>query len=245
VTSPIQTQNSFITDGKLFATVFMQRAAEYHALCLQAYNIARVRLDEALKETSQKPRAIIADIDETVLDNSADEVHRSLQGKHFNLEDWYKWTSMAAADTIPGALSFLNYASSKGVKIFYITNRDEIEKAGTLKNLQKFNFPDANENHLLLRQTTSGKEGRRQQVMMEYNVVLLLGDNLSDFSDLYDKKSVEDRLDATKKQADLFGSRFIVLPNSIYGDWELALYQYKLLNPAQKDSAVKSWLKGH
>ena len=236
---------SLVLQSKLYASAFMQRAAEYHALCLQAFNIARWRLDEALKQASSKPKAIIADIDETILDNSADEVHRDLLGKNFNPQDWHKWTAMAAADTIPGAFQFLKYAASKNVEIFYITNRDEVDRAGTLQNLQHFGFPNADNAHLLVRQNTSGKETRRQQVMADHEVVLLLGDNLSDFSMLFDKKSVEERLQATKELTNEFGNRFIILPNPIYGDWETALYQYKQLSLAQKDSAIKSWLKSY
>ena len=243
VNIPEGQKHSIAIQGKLFATAFMQRSAEYHALCLQAFNIAQMRLEEALKQSSAKSRAIITDVDETILDNSAEEVYRSLQGKSFNPVDWKKWTDMAAADTIPGALGFLKYAASKNVEIFYITNRDENDRAGTLKNLQKFGFPDADNAHLLVKQTTSGKEARRQQVMADHDVVLLLGDNLSDFSMLFDKKSVEERLHSAKELSAKFGNKFIVLPNPDYGDWELALYQYKQLSAVQKDSAIKSWLK--
>ena len=238
-------QNFISIEGKLFATAFIQRSAEYHALCLQAFNIARLRLDESLKHTSSKPRAIITDVDETILDNSADEVNKGLRGIPFNTVDWYKWTAKAAADTIPGALNFLKYAASKNVEIFYITNRDEVDRAGTLQNLQHFGFPNADNAHLLIRLNTSGKEARRHQVMADHDVILLLGDNLSDFSMLFDKKSVEERLQSTKELANEFGNRFIVLPNPVYGDWELALYQYKQLSSAQKDSAIKSLLKGY
>ena len=219
-------QSNLVNDGKLYASVYMQRAAEYHALCLQAYNIAHQRLDEILRTSSDsKPKAIITDIDETILDNSADEVHRDLQGKGFDPAEWNKWTAMAAADTIPGAFTFLKYAASKNVEIFYITNRDEKDKEGTLKNLQKFNFPNADNAHLFVRQNTSSKEARRQQVMADHDVVLLLGDNLADFSSLYDnRKPMEERLKATQELSAQFGNRFIVLPNPVYGDWESAMY---------------------
>ena len=224
----------------------MQRAAEYHALCLQAYNIARFRLNEfVLLSASSKPKAIITDIDETILDNSAEEVHHDLQGKGFDPTEWAQWTAMAAADTVPGAFSFLKYAASKGVEVFYITNRDEKDREGTLKNLQKFDFPNADNAHLIVRQNVSSKEARRQQVMADHDVVLLLGDNLSDFSALWDKKTVDERLQNVQQQSAMFGSRFIVLPNPVYGDWESAMYQYKSLTPPQKDSAMKSWLKNY
>lgn len=239
-------QADLVRYGKLYASAFMQRTAEYHALCLQAYNVAHWRLDEILKQPPSKQRAVITDIDETILDNSADEVHRDLQGKSFDPAEWNKWTAMAAADTIPGAFSFLKYAASKNIEIFYITNRDEKDKEGTLKNLQKFNFPNADNAHLFVRQSASSKETRRQQVMADHDVVLLLGDNLADFSPLYDnKKSMDERLQMTEQLSSQFGNRFIVLPNPIYGDWESAMYQYKSLKPAQKDSAIKSLLKNY
>ena len=55
---------SLVTDGKLWSSLYQQKAAEYKALCIQAYNIARLRLDEALEQPSAKPKAIITDIDE-------------------------------------------------------------------------------------------------------------------------------------------------------------------------------------
>ena len=239
-------QNTIVVDGKIFTTVFQQRAAEYRALCYQAYNIAFLQLDKALTVEPHKPRAIVTDIDETVLDNSVYAANRALQGKDYDAASWIEYTGMGIADTIPGAFNFLRYASSQGVEIFYITNREEKERAGTLKNLQKFGFPNADEAHLLTKQGTSGKEARRQTVAATHDIVLLLGDNLSDFSFLFDKKNVEDRFASTNGVAAVFGNKFIVLPNPVYGDWESALYQYNYtLSPAQKDSVLKSWLKSY
>lgn len=49
----------------------MQNAGEYKALTIQAYQLAQIRLAQILtQEVSEKPRAIVLDIDETVLDNS-------------------------------------------------------------------------------------------------------------------------------------------------------------------------------
>src|SRR5665213_1700017 len=146
-----------VIDGKLFATAYQQRAAEYRALCYQAYNIAHQRVDEIVRETTEKPKAIITDIDETVLDNSAYEAHQTLQGKDYSSDSWYEWSSMMRADTVPGSANFFKYASSKGIEIFYVTNRGEKERNVTLKNLQKFNFPNADDSHLFPLQNTSSK----------------------------------------------------------------------------------------
>jgi len=246
ITAPSIQAGSLVPDGKLWSSLFQQKAAEYKALCFQAYNIARLRLDEALTIPSSKPKAIITDIDETFLDNSAFPVHQALQGKDYEATAWQEWTAKAAADTIVGALSFFNYAASKNVQVFYITNRDEKDKAGTMQNLRRYNFPFVDNDHVMVRQTTSGKEARRQAVAAQYEIVLLLGDNLSDFSSLFDKKSTAERTETVRQLAGEFGRKFIVLPNANYGGWEDAIYGNSYnLNFPQKDSAIKANLKSY
>ncbi len=243
-TNSIASQNIAV-NGKIFASLYQQKAAEYRALCLQAFNIARLKVDENL-QTSSKPKAIITDIDETILDNSAYEVHQTLQGKDYESPSWFEWTAMSNADTVPGAPAFLKYAASKGITIFYITNREEKERVGTLLNLQKFNLPNADNAHLITRQDVSSKEIRRQQVATTNDVILLLGDNLADFSSMFDKKTLDERRQNTDGLAASFGKNFIIIPNPVYGDWESALYKYSYtLTPAQKDSVIKNLLKGY
>ena len=233
-------------NGKLFATVFQQRASEYRALCYQAYNIAHLRIDQLPPLQGNKPYAIMTDIDETVLSNAAYQAHQTLQGIDYDAPSWYQWTSRANADTVPGALSFLQYASSKGIKIFYVTNRDEAEREGTLKNLQKFKFPDAIHEHLFLKGAVSTKEIRKQQILKDHQIVLLIGDNLNDLSNSYEKKLPDDRMKITDSLSQQFGKTLIILPNSVYGDWENALYAYnRNLTPAQKDSILKASLRSY
>ncbi len=230
-------------DVKLMATAFQQRAAEYRALCFQAYNIAHEKVDDIVKSNTIKPKAIITDIDETVLDNSPYEAHQVLQGRDYEASSWAAWTAMASADTVPGSFSFFKYASSKGIEIFYVTNRSEDERAVTLKNLKKFNFPNADDAHIFLRQNASSKEPRRKNIEADHSIVMLLGDNLGDFSFLFDVKNSEQRMQNVNNVAAEFGSRFIILPNFVYGDWEASLYNFNYsLTQAQKDSVIKSAL---
>ena len=163
--------------GKMYAAFFQQQAAEYRALCYQAFNMARYKVDEAKR--GAKPLAIVTDVDETILDNSPYAVHQTLRGTDHTQPEWEAWTAMAKCDTLPGSYSFLKYAASKGIEIFYLTNRTEAEKEGTLKNLRLFNFPNADEKHLLLKKVTS-KEARRNEVAKTHEILLLMGDNLSE-----------------------------------------------------------------
>jgi len=209
------------------ATAWVQNSGEFAALNLQAYQFAKLRLAQIIaQEPSEKPRAIVLDIDETVLDNSRYEAFMIEKGKEFNQKDWQKWTDLALAEPIPGALDFLNFTKNNGVEIFYLTNRSEKEREATLKNLKDQNFPYADNEHLILKTSESSKELRRQKIAENFNIVLFFGDNLSDFSDIYYR--VDNGKTAREKvleNPELFGNKFIILPNPMYGDWESAIYK--------------------
>ena len=123
---------------------------------------------------------------------------------------------MAAAEAtaLPGAKDFLLYAQSKGVEVFYVTNRKMVGYDGTKKNLAELGFPYVDEKHLLLRTGSSDKQERRDIVNKDYEVVMLLGDNLNDFDSIYRGKSVAERASATDAQADLWGTKFIMMPKT-------------------------------
>jgi len=237
--------SSIINNGKAWASLYQQRAAEYKALCFQAYNIAKLRLDLAIAKHGKKPFAVVTDIDETLLDNSPYDAAQAIKNLDFDSKAWKRWTAKGIADTVPGAPSFFKYAAAKGVTVFYITNRDEDERAGTLKNLKLYNLPNADSAHLLLKQKTSSKEARRQQVLKTHQIILLCGDNLPDFDLLYDNQpSEESRMTTTEKLTKEFGSRYIVIPNPSYGDFEGALFNFNYkLTGAQKDSIIRAKLK--
>jgi 5'-nucleotidase (lipoprotein e(P4) family) len=243
-TKPVA-QTSLANGGKVWASLWQQRAAEYKALCFQAYNAAKLRIDEAVKQPGSKPLAVVTDIDETVLDNSPYDAMRAIHNQEYDAATWKAWTAKAQCDTVAGAPSFFKYAASKGITVFYITNRDEDERAGTLKNLQMYGLPNADNEHLILKTTSSSKESRRRQVLDKYNIVLLCGDNLPDFDALYDNHPSEQNRDAvTRKLMQQFGSRYIIIPNPSYGDFEGATFNFNYkLTPAQKDSVIKAHLK--
>ncbi|MBX3241838.1 MAG: 5'-nucleotidase, lipoprotein e(P4) family [Chitinophagaceae bacterium] len=238
------TDESLVAKGPLWGAVWQQKASEYRALCYQAYNTARLQLDIILQQPNKRPLAVVTDIDETVLDNSPYQVHIALKNQEYADASWIEWTKRIDCDTVPGALSFFQYAKSKGVAVFYITNRLEEEREQTLKDLQRWNFPDATNEHLTLKTAGSGKGPRRDAVSKTHDIVMLFGDNLSDFSSAFDKRPEEIRNNLTRQNAALFGSRFIVLPNAMYGDWESMLYEYRHeLAPAKKDSIILQGLK--
>ena len=231
-------------DYQTAAVLYIQKAAEYRALAYQAFNIARVQLDADLdkknlkrlsKAERKRSRAIVVDIDETVLDNSPSQARGIRTNTAYNPKDWYAWTNLRKAKPVPGAVEFLNYAVSKGVKVFYVSNRDDQnEKQATIDNLKSVGFNDISAENVLLRTTESSKDARRAVVTAGYRIVLLMGDNLDDFTSAFERKSVVDRFGEVDKVKDSWGRKFIVLPNAMYGTWENAIYEYQRLTEAQK-----------
>lgn len=232
----VVTKPAIVADNEyqVSAILFMQKAAEYRALCYQAFNLGRWQLDADFdkknvkklpKEQRKLARAVVVDVDETVLDNSPHQAELIKNRMAFDPDVWTAWVNRKQARAIPGAVEFLRYANSKGVRVFYVTNRVERERQGTLENLKTAGFPDVSDETLLLRSGDSTKEPRRQMIRdKKFRIVLFFGDNLNDFSNAFENKTVADRFIETDKAKDLWGKEFIVLPNVMYGDWENAIY---------------------
>lgn len=218
---PLDNQKEYM----IGATLWYQRAAELEALSYQAYNMARLQLDLDLEfRASDLPRAIVIDIDETVLDNSPYQARLIMEGKTFSPESWDEWVREGQASPLPGAVEFLTYAHDQGVAIFYLSNRLEGQRVPTMENLQAWGIPVKDE-HLLLRIDDFSKEERRQMVEQNYRVVLLIGDQLEDFSGDFDDLDLEQRREVTTRYRDEFGHRLIILPNPLYGNWEQLMYK--------------------
>ncbi len=223
-----KTQDSLwlMNQQSVLAVLYQQKSGEYRALCYQAMEMARLRLEEDSKRgQSLRPKAIILDIDETVLDNSPYQAECILKNKAYPAL-WTEWVLKSRAAAVPGVIKLLKYADRKGYAIFYVTNREEKEKKATLHNLDSLGIPAVAEN-LLMKTSGSGKEGRRNSIESRYQVVMYIGDNLNDFTDAFEKKTPEQRMHITDSLSNLFGKRYIILPNPMYGDWESALFGYQ------------------
>lgn len=208
---------------QIAAYLWQQTSGEYRALTYQAYNIAKEKIERDLEDKHNKKRAVIFDVDETVLDNSfggAMEIKEGLSWKESHFADWVK---LKQAVAIPGALDFVKFLQEKNVEIFYVTNRQMNMLEDTYENLVAQGFPVKKENIMPMKSGEHTKEPRRQEILKKHYVVLYVGDNLSDFPGGYEKTSVEARNALTDKLKADFGQKFIILPNPLYGDWERAL----------------------
>lgn len=221
------------------AVLWQQSSGERRALSYQTFTLARMLLDRDLRmnRRSKMKRAVIVDVDETVLDNSAFQAWMIKNHRPYEAQSWTEWCNRAVATAVPGAVEFLRYANSRGVRVFYITNRKLTEKEGTATNLKKVGFPEVNEQTLLVSTDpkSSSKEPRRLSISSRYRVVLLMGDDLNDFAEVFEtSKTVSTRDDAVVRNKAQFGARFIVLPNPMYGHWEDAIYGEGRLTAGEK-----------
>jgi acid phosphatase len=256
VVSPAFAQDPVPANDLLNATLWMENSVEYKANSLAMYQLARIRLDEALADKSRTaateqtgaydelPPAVILDADETVIDNGAYESWLVVAGQEFGTKTWDAWVKSEKADAVPGALEFTKYADSKGVKVFYVTNRVADQEAATRKNMEALGFPMGGnvDTFLMGREKedwTSKKSTRRAFVAKDYRVLLLVGDNWGDFSDDYSKPEAE-RLASLEANMAHIGRDWIMIANPEYGSFESAPFGGDFKMPAEERRKLKT-----
>jgi len=127
-------------DG-LDGTLWVQTSAEYTFATRQVYRAASSRLEALLADKSLSavleqqgdfsmlPPAVVMDVDETVLDNSAFQARMLVDGVSFSPEMWAGWVARTEAEEVPGALAFVIEARALGIAVIYVTN-SQFEKIG-------------------------------------------------------------------------------------------------------------------
>lgn len=211
------------------AVAWKQTAAEYQAMYYQSFNIARERVDIAVKarKKGDKPLAVITDVDDTII------LHNKYWGylidKAYDFFDDKIWDEYIPTNNMfaaPGALDFISYCKEKGVEVFYVTNRDQGE--GTydmaMGNLKQLGFPYADKKHLTVQIDTSNKEVVQKAIAAKYDVVVYLGDNLNDFQRKYYVKDVDQRFKLMSEDKNLYGVKYIIMPNPTDGHWIRAIF---------------------
>ncbi len=216
----------------LMAALWQQTSSEYRALCYQAFNVARDRINMDLAKEWPKPRAVIIDLDETVIFNAKFNATGVIREQEYPKE-FYEWIASVDATLIPGAGEFLEFIDDEGYTIFYVTNRRDESTEITLQQILDLDLPQAYRENLLMRGTDHTKQGRRDKVNEDYAVILYIGDNSVDFLGDYYSGSIEERKALTDSVQAEWGRKFIILPNPLHGSWKKALYH-----------GVVEWLSG-
>ena len=232
-----------LQEQTMLSVLYAQSSTEYAANCIQTYANASQILDTAITdkewtaaleqtgEYSEKPMAIILDVDETVLDNVAFQARSILSGLSYP-NVWIEWGLEGSAKPVPGVSNFLKNTSKKGIKIFYVTNRvAELEEA-TRKNIKNLGLPFDEDRDVLLMRDENGwgsdKVSRRALVAKDYRMLMLVGDQLTDFISLEEATTnIDSRKELAEKYSDMWGQKWFMLTNPMYGKWEGAIYGNK------------------
>ena len=173
-----------------------------------------------------KPFAAVFDVDETVLLNIGYEYHDARSGKGYDEAAWDAWerTGAAAVSPVPGAVAALAHLREEGITVVFNTNRSAANAAATAQAVRAAGLGEAVHGQTLFLKGDdtlgSGKDGRRAVIAGRYCVIAMGGDQLGDFSDLFNAgQSVQARRAATQApaMAALWGKGWFVLPNPVYG----------------------------
>ncbi|MEZ6038641.1 MAG: HAD family acid phosphatase [Planctomycetota bacterium] len=228
---------------QLSAVAWTQTAAEHEALCLQTFGNALTAVKAAvLSIDATKPRAVVLDVDETVLDNSPHQAANVLDGKAFAGPAWSAWVAERRAAALPGAVAFTQECVALGVTPIFVTNRTTADEPATRDNLRAAGFPLSDAfDCVLTRGDVDGKSdktARRAHVTEHFTVLAWLGDDLGDF--VLPADTVEARLEQVRDHRARWGTTWFVLPNAMYGSWERALAkQASAPSPAAMQQALR------
>jgi 5'-nucleotidase (lipoprotein e(P4) family) len=242
-------------DDRLNAIMWTMTSAEFEAASFMAFNAAKVQLDAALKDKSRTavpeqtgkfralPPAIIMDIDETVLDNGPFQV-RLMNNVTVRAADLFaQWVEEADAKPLPGAVDFIKYAESKGVTIFYITNRNAEKETATRKNLADVgaHLPTNIDTVFMEREKPDwqgDKTSRRGEAAKSHRILMLLGDDLNDFVSAQ-RVPADQRRASAEREAQRWGRDWIIIPNPMYGSWEGAAINFQFRASIEERRRIK------
>jgi 5'-nucleotidase (lipoprotein e(P4) family) len=172
-----------------------------------------------------KPRAVVFDVDETILLNLGFEYDDAAHpGRAYDETRWQRWeqTGADAVAPVPGAVDAVKLLRAMGVTVIFNTNRSAVNAASTEAELDYAGFGPVKHGETLWLKgdvdSGSGKDSRRAAIAQKYCVVAMGGDQLGDFTDAFTGSPPERRgIAMTPAVGALFGRVWFVLPNPVYG----------------------------
>ncbi len=175
---------------------------------------------------------MIMDLDETVLDNSAYETYLYDTGQNFTNESFSKFMTNHCDEVrlVPGAKDFIDRAEALGVTVVYITDRPEEIRKPTIETLSLWGIDmkgtDDTDSRLLMAQKGEANKTRRRDVARgKYSVLMVVGDQLGDFTDEFNPRdgTIASRREAVYEARGKWGANWFILPQPVYGQWQKLL----------------------
>ncbi len=230
--------------GSLLANVYTMTSAEYRACCMSIYRAATYRLEEIVEEMAGEAGsaplrpAVVLDLDQTVLDITSFQTFVYQSGLSYTPARWsvYEQAGVEEVLLVPGAGEFIAEAEALGVSVIYLSNRNEANQEFTIAALEHVGLnTEGIEDRIYLKPTgaSSDKSPRRDAISARYNVLMIFGDNLRDFSEVFKPErlgegaTADEYLSAIRARSDAvedalchWGVDWFMLPNCMYGEWQ-------------------------
>jgi 5'-nucleotidase (lipoprotein e(P4) family) len=176
-------------------------------------------------ECGKRPLAVVFDIDETVLLNLGYEADEASRGLKYDESRWGRWEATGAdkVAAVPGAAETIAALRREGIAVVFNTNRSMGNAEGTIKAIEAAGLgPVTLHDTLWLKGAgESGKDERRWRIAQTYCVVAMAGDQLGDFTDLFNDPAMPiavRRNSAVETMVNqLWGRGWFMLPNPVYG----------------------------
>lgn len=174
----------------------------------------------------RRPLAVVLDVDETALQNLGYEYDEAVRGRAYDQEIWnrYERTGQNAVLPMPGAVAALASIRRAGVTVIFNSNRLTQYAAQTRAAIEGAGLgPAVHRRTLWLKGdigTDSNKDPRRAEISRRYCVIAMAGDQLGDFSELFNVRGlgVRPRREAAAgAYARMWGNGWFMLSNPVYG----------------------------
>lgn len=172
-----------------------------------------------------KPPAAVFDVDETVILNLGFE-YDAARGNDFSAERWAAWerSGGAQAVAVPGAAKALEALRTMGVTVVFNTNRTAANADATAALIAATGLGSAVHGETLFLSgdddTGTHKDARRTKIAERYCVLAMAGDQMGDFSDLFNAGQGPALRRAEALSAAIngrWGAGWFLLPNPVYG----------------------------
>jgi 5'-nucleotidase (lipoprotein e(P4) family) len=181
----------------------------------------------AMVPCGDRPLAVVLDVDETALQNLGYEYDEASNARIYDQQRWNRWeqTGANAVSAMPGAVAALNTIRAEGVTVIFNSNRQAANAAPTEAAINGANLGPATHGQTLFLQgdvaAGSAKDPRRAAISSRYCVIAMAGDQLGDFSDLFNARTLavpDRRRYATSPPfSALWGRGWFMLSNPVYG----------------------------
>lgn len=174
-----------------------------------------------------KPKAVVFDVDETVLLNTGYEYDDATHpGRAYDEKRWQAWERTGGDKVVatPGAVTALGAIRRMGVTVVFNTNRSLASAEATRAAIEGAGLGPAlhGETLYLAGDDAMGtkKDDRRATIAAKFCVLAMAGDQLGDFSDLFNAGLAPAARRAAVLSGPLgaaFGAGWFVVPNPVYG----------------------------